>query len=124
MAWHGPTAATAANACTRRWKPSGRLQSCTEPASAAAATLLPPLLVPRLLHPFSLHAHTWTCPGCGAASLPLAGLPPPAHPPIHPPTHHQGARMGWLAVALGFGMSFGVVIFMFGYISEFQVWLE
>lgn len=26
----------------------------------------------------------------------------------------QGSRMGWLAVSLGFGMSFGVVIFMFG----------
>lgn len=29
----------------------------------------------------------------------------------------KGARMGWLAVALGFGLSFGVVIMMFGYIS-------
>ncbi|KAI7837871.1 hypothetical protein COHA_008358 [Chlorella ohadii] len=29
----------------------------------------------------------------------------------------KGSRMGWLAVSLGFGMSFGVVIFMFGYIS-------
>ncbi|KAI3431548.1 hypothetical protein D9Q98_004597 [Chlorella vulgaris] len=29
----------------------------------------------------------------------------------------KGARMGWLAVALGFGLSFGVVIMMLGYIS-------
>lgn len=29
----------------------------------------------------------------------------------------KGARMGWLAVAFGFGLSFGVVIMMFGYIS-------
>ena len=29
----------------------------------------------------------------------------------------QGNRMGWLAVAFGFGLSFGVTIMMFGYIS-------
>lgn len=29
----------------------------------------------------------------------------------------KGSRMGWLGVAFGFGLSFGVVIFMFGYIS-------
>ncbi len=39
----------------------------------------------------------------GGSSLPTAAT-------LHP----QGSRMGWLAVSLGFGMSFGVVIFMFG----------
>lgn len=29
----------------------------------------------------------------------------------------KGARMGWLAVALGFGLSFGVTIWMLGFIS-------
>ncbi|KAL4421889.1 hypothetical protein ABPG77_003691 [Micractinium sp. CCAP 211/92] len=29
----------------------------------------------------------------------------------------KGSRMGWLGVAFGFGLSFGVVIYMFGYIS-------
>ncbi|KAL4444176.1 hypothetical protein ABPG75_011913 [Micractinium tetrahymenae] len=29
----------------------------------------------------------------------------------------KGSRMGWLGVSLGFGLSFGVVIYMFGYIS-------
>lgn len=32
----------------------------------------------------------------------------------HCPPRAQGTRMGWLAVSLGFGLSFGVVIFMFG----------
>lgn len=49
-----------------------------------------------------------------AATLPLGGIQGIYffrlhHSPSPPPVDAQGARMGWLAVAFGFGLSFGVV---------------
>lgn len=44
--------------------------------------------------------------GGGGRSSPLASHRPAGRPPA---LAVQGARMGWLAVAFGFGLSFGVV---------------
>lgn len=51
---------------------------------------------------YSLSKSLWRCHGESCKYFPMV----------------QGQKMGWGFVAFGFGLSFGVVIFMFGFISS------